>query len=75
MKKAFIGGVLSLIGTAWLILFAFVILTDPVPYVDASGWLSTNLKAKGLILPVSFFLAIFICGISILCIEYFKKSE
>ncbi len=75
MKKTFIGAVITLISTAWLILFAFVILTNPVSYVEVSGWLITNLKAKRLILPTLFFLATFIWGAVILCIEYFNKEE
>ena len=74
MKNFFVGSVLSLISTAWLLMLTFVALTNPVSSWGRSGRFVATLKENGTFLLFIFLLALFILSIAILCNEYFKKE-
>ena len=75
MKKAFIGGFLSLIGTIWslaIIIFAGNNLVSQ--WSTPPGRFFTTVIETGMMIPMIIPVVIFLVGMLIMGVEYFKKD-
>lgn len=75
MKKVLIGGFLSLIGTIWslaVIIFAGNNLASS--WQTPPGRFFTTIMETGMLTPITIAFVIFLCGILIMGVEYFKKD-
>lgn len=76
MKKAIIGGVLSLIGTIWEIAIILFVENNLV-----SSWSTPSVRffetisETGMILPMIIATVLFLGGLLIMKIEYFRKEK
>ncbi len=76
MKRAIIGGFLSLIGTIWelaIIVFAGNNLVSSWP--TPPGRFLTTISETGMTLPMVMASTVLLLGLVIMAIEYFRKDE
>lgn len=78
MKRAIIGGFLSLVGTIWCL----TALLSGAAYVDQiNGWYTppgrygTALIESGMLAPLAIGGILLACGLAAMAYEFFKKSE
>lgn len=75
MKKALIGGFLSLLSSLWLIAFYFCILNNMVTsYFTPPGRFISTINTLGLAIPILIAIVFLILGIIIMIIEFFNKD-
>ena len=76
VKRVLIGGFLSLVGTIWslaVILFAGNHLVSS--WGTPPGRFLTTVMDTGMLMPLILACLIFVSGLLILCVEYFKKDK
>ena len=76
MKRAVIGGFLSLIGSIWTLAIVFVASTDLAISWDAQvGRLLTTIIDMNLLFLFILSIAFIILGIAIMAVELFRKEK
>lgn len=76
MKRAIIGGFISIIGTIWTL--AVIVYANSYAiseWRDPPGKLLTQISESNLGIWFAFFIATIILGIVIMAIEYFKQDN
>lgn len=76
MKRVMIGGFISLIGTIWSLAFILIAANNLVDsWPTPPGRFLTSMSQLHIMPFFVFSIICTICGIIIMLIEYFKKSE
>ena len=76
MKRAVIGGFLSLIGSIWTLSVVFIAGNNLVDgWSTPPGRLLTTITELGLTFLFAIFILLVIVGILIMIVEFFRKAE
>jgi len=76
MKRALIGGFLALIGTIWeLAIFIFASINLVSSWATPPGRFLTTIAETGMTFPAVVATVLFLAGLAILAIEYFRKER
>lgn len=78
MKRALIGGFLSLLGTIWglaVLLSAANALSETSSWSTPPGRFLTTVGNMGLVFPLVLALLLLALGLLIMAVEYFKKDS
>lgn len=74
MKRALIGGFLSLLGTIWGLAVLVAASTNLVTSWGEYGRLMTTVIEMGLTFPLILSAAFVLLGLAIMAVEYFRKD-
>lgn len=78
MKRTLIGGILSLLGTIWglaVLLSAANNLSETSSWYTPPGRFGTTVANMGLTVPLVLALLLFVLGLVILAVEFFRKDS
>ncbi len=76
MKKALIGGFLSLLGTIWaLVIVSFTANHPAQAWANPPGRFLTTVFETGMLIPAVIAAVLLLGGIAIMGIEYFRKDR
>lgn len=76
MKRVFIGGFLSIVGSIWTLAFMFIAGNNLVPsWPTPPGRFLTTMSELNLMFPFVLAILLVVLGIAIMVVEFFKKEK